>query len=541
MATLWAEQMFVLFLILAIGCWLGQLSLRGISLGTAGVLFVSLLFGHFGFKVPREVRDLGLLLFVYAVGLQAGPRFFRAFKRQGLPFVITGVVSVLAAAISTAVVARLWHIAPELATGLYTGAVTNTPALAAAIDMVERIASQKVGEVSVGYGVAYPFSMIGTVLLIQFLPRLLRRDLRNEEEIWKKQQELETVRLQAKQFVITNPNCEGKSILGINPHRMSLANISRIRRGDTVFPATPDFVLHCGDVVMAVGPEEELEKLRVLLGEETQVAMDINPNVVSADVDVTEGTLAGKKIGELRVWEQYGVVITRIRRQGAEITPVGSVTIELGDTLRIVGEQKFVESFAKIVGTGAHKDETNMVTFLVGLVVGIAVGSIPFHLSGGIQVKMGAAGGAFLVSLILGHFGRIGRLALYVPPAARNLSRELGLMLFLAGAGTTAGAELVRVLQQQGPSLFVVGAIITSCTVILTLLIALWLYRMSTLAAMGALAACMTNPPALGAASSQTDTDLPTLAYASVYPVALIFKILVAQVMLKALAWVVPP
>lgn len=130
-----------------------------------------------------------------------------------------------------------------------------------------------------------------------------------------------------------------------------------------MFPATPDFVLHCGDVVTAVGPEEELEKLRVLLGEETQVAMDINPKVVSADVDVTEGTLAGKKIGELRVWEQYGVVITRIRRQGAEITPVGSVTIEQGDTLRIVGEHKFVESFAKIVGIGAHKDETSMVTF----------------------------------------------------------------------------------------------------------------------------------------------------------------------------------
>ncbi|MEJ5252245.1 MAG: hypothetical protein HPY54_05315 [Chthonomonadetes bacterium] len=538
MNELLAEQMFVLFVILAIGCWLGQLSVRGVSLGAAGVLFVALAFGHFGYKVPKEVRDLGLLLFVYAVGLQAGPRFFRAFKKQGLPFVIIGVVSVLAASVSTAVVASLWHLSPELATGLYTGAVTNTPALASAIDAVERIASQKVGEVSVGYGVAYPFSMIGTVLLVQFLPRLLRRNIWEEEQAWRKQQERESPKLLAKRFVITNPNCDGKSIREINPHRMSMANISRVRHGDTVYPATPDFVLHCGDVVMAVGTEQELEKLRLLLGEETQVPMDINPNVIAADVDVTEGTVAGKKIQELRVWEQYGVVITRVRRQGAEITPVGDVTLELGDTLRIVGERESVERFAKLVGTGTHKDETSMVTFLAGLVVGIAVGSIPFQLSGGIQVKMGAAGGAFLASLLIGHFGRIGKLSLYVPPAARNLSRELGLMLFLAGAGTSAGADFVRVLQSQGPSLFAAGAIITVCTALLTLLLALYLYRMSTLATMGALASCMTNPPALGAAASQTDTDLATLAYASVYPVALIFKILVAQIMLKVLSWI---
>jgi len=537
MSELWQEQMFVLLLILATGCWLGRLSVRGISLGTAGVLFVALAFGHFGFKVPREVRDLGLLLFVYAVGLQAGPRFFRAFRKQGVPFVLIGAVSVLAAAVSTAAVARIWGLTPELATGLYTGAVTNTPALAAAIDAVERVASDSVSVVSVGYGIAYPFSMLGTVLLMQLLPRLLRRNLRQEEEQWKAQQQQESPSLQAKRFVITNPNCDGKTIREVNPHRMSFANISRVRRGDTVFAASPDFVLHCGDVVMAVGPEEELEKLRLLLGEETQVPMDVNPNVVAADVDVTDGRLAGKRIGDLKVWEQYGVVITRIRRQGAELTPMGSIALELGDTLRIVGERHCVERFAYTVGTGTHKDETNMVTFLIGLMVGVAVGSVPIHLSDGLQVKMGAAGGAFVVSLLMGHFGRIGPLALYVPPAGRNLTRELGLMLFLAGAGTSAGADFVRVLQQQGPGLFVAGAFITTSTVLLVLVLTLAVYRMSLLAAMGALAACMTNPPALGAAAAQSETDLPTLAYASLYPVALIFKILVAQVMLKALCW----
>ncbi len=535
MSELWAEQMFVLFLILAAGSWLGQLSVRKVSLGAAGVLFVALLFGHLGYKTPKEIRDIGLLLFVYAVGIQAGPRFFRAFRRQGLQYVVLAVVGVASAAMATAAVARIWRMSPELATGLYTGAVTNTPALAAAIDAAERVTISRTGEVSVGYGVAYPFSMIGTVLLIQFLPKLLRRNLKDEETVWKAQQERESPRLRAKRFLITNPNCDGRSIRDINPHRMSLANISRVRRGEVVLAATPDLVLHCGDVVLAVGPDEELEKLRLLLGEETQADMDVNTNVVAIDVDVTDNKVAGKRIGDLRVWEQYGVVITRIRRQGTEITPIGSISLEMGDTLRIVGERESVERFAKTIGGDAHKDETSMVTFLIGLAVGIAIGSVPFHLTSGITIKMGAAGGAFLVSLLIGHLGRLGTFALYVPPAARNLSRELGLMLFLAGAGTTAGADFVRVLQQQGPSLFLAGAIVTTVTVLMVLLFALVVYRMSTLATMGALAACMTNPPALGAAASQTDTDLPTLAYASAYPLALIFKILVAQILLKVL------
>lgn len=535
MAELWRETVFVLFLILAIGCWLGQVTLRGVSLGAAGVLFVALVFGHFGFQIPREVRDLGLLLFVYAVGLQAGPRFFRAFRRQGAQFVFIGLCSVLAAALSTVVVARLWRLSGELATGLYAGAITNTPALAAAIDAAERARSPRANAVSVGYGIAYPFSMVGTVLLIQLLPRLLRRNLAEEEAAWRAQQERENGRLLAKRFLITNPNCDGKSIREINPHRMSLANISRIRRGDDVFPATPDFVLRCGDVVMAVGTEEELEKLRLLLGQETEVAMDVNPNVVAADVDVAEGAVAGKSIAELRVWEQYGVVITRLRRQGAEIAPTGSVTLELGDSLRVVGERHAVEHFARTVGTGTHRDETSMVTFLIGLMLGVAVGSIPIHLTNGLEVKIGAAGGAFLVSLLIGHFGRIGRFALYVPIAARNLTRELGLMLFLAGAGTQAGAEIVSVLSQQGVGLFVAGALITVSALVVVLALTLLLYRLPTLTTMGVVAACMTNPPALGAAAAHTDTDMPTLAYASVYPVALIFKIIVAQLLVNIL------
>ncbi|MBN2549323.1 MAG: hypothetical protein JXB15_09205, partial [Anaerolineales bacterium] len=306
--------------------------------------------------------------------------------------------------------------------------------------------------------------------------------------------------------------------------------------GEQVVAAGPDTVLHLGDVVLVVGSPEELEKMQLLLGEETHERMDVNADVLSVDVEVAEEALTGKKLGQMRVWERYTVVITRIRRQGLEIPPTGASTLEMGDQIRVVGDKAAVEAFVGLVHGRPHKtEETNMLPFLVGLLAGIAVGSIPINLQGGIQLKLGSAGGAFLVSLLVGHFGRVGPLRLHVPAAAKNLSRELGLMLFLAGAGTNAGAHLLQVLGQQGLGLLAGGALITLLSVGAGIGMMHLFYRLNLLAAMGALSACMTNPPGLGAANAQTDSDLPTLSYASVYPVALIFKIVLAQLLVEAL------
>ena len=536
MQELLAEQMLVLFAILALGSWLGQLSWRGLSLGAAGVLFVALVFGHFGLGVPKAVQDLGLLLFVYAVGLSAGPRFFRAFRRHGMRYVLIALVTVTTGALAAVGVALLFNLPGDLATGLYTGALTCTPALAAAVDVVERTLPASGATVSVGYGVAYPFSMISVVLLVQFLPRLLRRNLRNEEAAWQVERSAETPDLQVKTYRLTNPNCAGKRVAEINPHRMALANISRVKRGERVFAAGPDVRLELGDVVMVVGPLEELEKLQLLLGEETQERMDVNTTVLSMDVEVAEESLTGKTLASMRLWEQYTLVITRIRRQGLEIAPTGNATLEMGDHIRVVGDRDAVEIFVKLVhGAPRRAEETNMVPFLIGLVIGVVVGSIPLNLPNGLTIKLGMAGGAFIVSLLIGHFGKIGPFHLYVPPAAKNLSRELGLMLFLAGAGTNAGAQFVGVLLAEGWQLLFAGALITIISLIAGLLLMERVYHMNLLASMGALCAAMTNPPGLGAANAQTQTDLPSLSYASVYPTALIFKIILAQILVEVL------
>jgi putative transport protein len=536
MQNLLAEQMLVLFAILAIGSLLGQLSWRGLSLGSAAVFFVGLVFGHFGYTVPKAVMDLGLLLFLYAIGLQAGPRFFRTFRKQGWQFVVIAGAALLAAAGVTALLAQLLNLPAALAAGMFTGAVTNTPALAGAIDTVARIEPAQTAAVSVGYGIAYPFSIIAVTLLVQFLPKLLHRDVKTAEEQWLEQQRQERPALQKRQFCVSNPNLDGKRLGDLDTHRVSQVNISRVRQGEQVVPATSDVILHLGDVLLAVGLEEELDKLRLLIGEETNVPMETNARTLSRDLYVTDTRLAGKRLMDLHVWEQYNVIITRIRRQGLEITPIGSSTLDMGDSLRVVGDQASIDEFAKLIGGDTrHVDETNMVPFLIGLMLGIMLGLIPFQLPSGMTIKLGAAGGAFLVSLILGHFGRVGPFRVYVPAAARNLSRELGLMLFLGGAGANAGTQLAKVVGERGWGIFGAAALITVAAVAVTLLLAFGFYRMNILSTMGMTAGVMTNPPALAAANGQTTTDVPAVIYASAFPVVLIFKILLAQILVQVL------
>ncbi len=534
--TYLSNQFLVLFLILAVGLGIGQISVRGFSLGPVGVLFTAMVFGHFGYTVPKEVTELGLLLFVYAIGLTVGPSFFRTFRRHGLRFVTIALAVTVGGGLATVLVAYVLKLPYALAAGLYTGALTNTPALAGAIDAVERVSSGGSGLVTVGYGIAYPLSMVGVVLLIQFLPRLLRVNLRTEEERWEAEKLDESPALEARQYRVTNPNCDKRTVSEINPHRLTQANISRVKHGDQVFAATPNTVLHIGDIVMVVGAVEELAKMQIVLGEETHERMDLNSNVLAVDVDVLEASMTGKKLAAMRVWERYTIVITRIRRHGQEISPTGAVTLEMGDRIRVVGDKAAVENFTRLVHGSAQKaDETNMLPFLIGLFLGILVGSIVIPLPNGIVIKLGSAGGAFIVGLLIGHFGGIGPLKLYVPSAARGVLRELGLMLFLAGAGVSAGELFVATLSQYGWSLLAGGALVTIFAVLAGLLLMHFVYRMNLLGTLGTLSGGMTNPPGLAAANSQTASELPTLYYATVYPVALIFKILLAQILVELL------
>ena len=535
MPEIFKHGVVILFVILAIGSWLGSLTFRGFSIGSAGVLFVALLAGHLGGTVPREVMELGLILFVYAVGLQAGPQFFRMFRRRGLQYMLCGALPVLGGGLVTLLLARLMGIDFQLSSGLYCGALTCTPALAGAMEVANRESAAAATTVSVGYGIAYPFSIFSMVLVVQLLPRLLGRKITDEEERFREEHARESPGLKRKRFRVTNPACFGKTFSELNAKCGADVVISRIRHAKDghIEAAVPGVILQERDLVLAVGAESELEKLRQELGEETTEFVFNDHEVVYDDIQVTAPELIGKSLRSLQLSEKYGVVLTRIRRQGVEFTPSGRASLEFGDSVRVVGAKELVDEFSDWMDAGHSKtEETTLIPFLLGLCLGVLIGQIAIPLSSTLTLKLGNAGGVFLVSLLIGHFGRIGNYRLFVPAAAKNFSRELGLMIFLAGAGTTAGAHFWEVLTVRGPSLLIAGAVITLTVFALTVLMMHWLYRSNVLASMGALAATMTNPPALSAANSTTSSDLPTLTYASMYPVALIVKILLAQVIL---------
>jgi putative transport protein len=513
-----------LFLIVALGTALGNLRIAGMSLGASGVLFVALLFGHLGVEVPRDVQDLGIILFVYAVGLQAGPRFFNQFKRRGLAFAGIGIIVVAAGAALTWLATRLFGIDPALAVGMYAGAMTSTPALAAAMDAAGK------ATVSVGYGIAYPFGVIGVVLFVQLLPRLLRVDLAREEEKVRLS-EPQGAQVRRRQFRVTNPACIGRTLGELNLHRMIQVNVTRISREDKVQPVRPETRLEQGDILLAVGREEELGKLKLIIGEETGGEDLLKAHeVVSRDVFVSSSGMTGRNIASLGIFEHYGVVLTRVFREDLELVPTGRFVLEVGDSVRVTGSKEDCERFVAAAGQQEKRiHETNILALSLGIFAGVLLGYWSFPLPGGTSFRLGLAGGPLLVALVLGHFGRIGSLNIRIPRGARYIMSQLGLVLFLAGAGTAAGSSLTGVLSASGWSLFAAGALITLGASAAGFLAGRYLLGFDFLSVLGVICGGMTSTPALGTIADLTESRLPLMAYTAVYPVALITITVVCQ------------
>jgi len=514
----------VLFLIVALGSALGSLKVASISLGASGVLFVALLFGHIGFKLQEDIQQLGIILFVYAVGLQAGPRFFNQFKARGILFAKIGITVVASGAAITWIVSRLFDLNSSLAVGMFAGAMTSTPGLAAAMD------AARDPTVSVGYGVAYPFGVVGIVLFVQLLPRLLGVNLDQEEEKLGKEQP-KGKQVSRRQFIVSNPACFEKSLIELRFHQFIEVNISRIRRGDQVMPARPETCLQHGDIVLAVGKEEELEKLRIIFGEETQ-GEDLlkTQEVIARDVFVSNKDMTGKTLGELGIVENYGVVITRAFREEMEFVPTGKFVLEIGDSIRVTGSQENCDRFVAAAGQQEKRVyETSILALSLGISAGVFLGFKEFELPGGASFRLGLAGGPLLVSLVLAHYGRIGRLNIRIPRGAKYIMSQLGLVLFLAGAGTAAGNSFAAVVADSGVRLLAAGALITLGSAFIGFIVSRYLLRLDFLSVLGTVSGAMTSTPALGAITEISDSRQPLLAYSAVYPVALIFITVICQ------------
>jgi putative transport protein len=526
------DQPFIaLFAIIASGLLLGSFTIKGLNLGNSGVLFTALFAGHLGYGIPGGIGTLGLVLFVYCVGIGAGGRFFAAIAREGATMAKLALIIVAIGGAITWAGAKLLDLPVDLAIGIFAGALTSTPALAAATESLTDSASG----VSIGYGIAYPFGVIGVVLFVQLLPRLLKHnfdaiDAEHEAED-KADERVITVLIE-----VTNQNLVGKKIAEAGINNLNACRVSRIFKEGQLIPLSYSDEFSQGQLLLLVGLSKEITIAIDTLGHRSDRHLLKDVENERQNLLVTEYKIAGKSIRELASLKHYGVVITRITRGGLTFVPNTATLIETHDNLTTVGRTEDLKVFAKAIG---HRStaigSTDLLSLSVGLTLGIVAGLIPIGLPGSTPITLGLAGGPLLVALLLGHFGKIGRIVGHIPRPTRLLLQDLGLVFFLANAGVEGGVSLVATVQQYGIDLFGLGMLVSLVPLILGWPLARKFFKLDPLQALGGICGGMTSTPALGAITAKTDSQVPVISYVSTYPVALIVMILITKILIGLL------
>lgn len=528
MELLYDNPILVLCVIIAIGYVVGRVRIGGFSLGIAAVLFAGLGVSAFDHKLalPQIVYLLGLVLFVYTIGLSSGPGFFRALRARGLRDNLFALGILLTGAGLAVAAAKLFHIKGELAVGMYTGAFTNTPALAAVLETLEGSSQLPV----VGYSLAYPLSVVGVLVVISVCEKVWR--IRHSEGTGTVDTELyaRTVR------VLRSDKPQVGMLASASG---AVVSVSRINIGQKVRLARPLDVLRSGMLVTIVGSTEALDRATAWLGEHvTSGRLELDHSRIgSRRVFLSNHTLAGRTLGSLDLLSTYGVTVTRIRRGDVDVVAHDAFVLELGDRVKIVGPHARLPIAAAHIGDSyKHSAEFDILSFAIGISLGLVLGLIPIPLPGGNTFHLGAAGGVLVAALFLGMRGRTGRIVWQLPFGANMALRHIGIVLFLAGIGSQAGGALAKALVD--PSSIVViaaGAVLTAVVAAITLTVGYKVLHIPFRQLTGMLAGLQTQPAALAFAQERTKSDAPNIGYASVYPIAMIGKIILAQLTLLLL------
>ncbi|MEM1211430.1 MAG: TrkA C-terminal domain-containing protein [Planctomycetota bacterium] len=536
MEVVLGNDLIALFAVIGVGLAIGQVTVAGLSLGSSGVLFAALLLGHLGYDLPAGVGTVGLVLFVYCVGLTAGPSFFRAFVRQGKTMATLGVVIVGLGCVVTWATATIAGIPTDLAVGIFAGSLTSTPALAAATEAVAGgMGTGAVGDpgrVSVGYGIAYPYGVIGVVLFVQLLPRLLKKDMLVLEAELPAAHGAVGGAIERALVTVSNPAVFGKHPGEVAGLEAMAVQVPRRREGDRLVPIDAGFVFEQGVDVLVVGRRGDVAAAVDVLGVRSDAKGFIDTDRERRQVAVSSGGLIGRTLGEVDTLGSYGVVVSRMTRMGLDIVPRPGTALQMGDLLTVVGNPEQLEAFAKVAGDRAKLlDESHLISLGFGITLGVLLGMTPIGLPGGAAggFVLGLAGGPLLVALVMGHFGRMGPLVGYLPRPARLVLMELGLVLFLASAGVKAGGSMVEVIQVYGVALLVSGLVIATVPMLLGFWVARKWLKLSVLETLGGVCGGMTSTPGLGAVTAKTDAEGPVVAYATAYPVALILMTVFAK------------
>ncbi|HBV3722340.1 TPA: putative transporter [Klebsiella pneumoniae] len=541
----------VLALVAVVGLWIGNVKIRGVGFGIGGVLFGGIIVGHFvdqagvalSSLMLHFIQEFGLILFVYTIGIQVGPGFFASLRVSGLRLNLFAILIVILGGLVTAVLHKLFNIPLPVVLGIFSGAVTNTPALGAGQQILRDLGVpfEVVDQMGMSYAMAYPFGICGILLTMWLVRLFFRINIEKEAQRFEASSGNGHAHLHTINVRVENPNLNQMAIQDVPMLNNDNIVCSRLKRGELLMVPAPGTLIQAGDLLHLVGRPEDLHNAQLVIGQEVATSLSTRGTDLKVErVVVTNEKVLGKKIRDLHVKQRYDVVISRLNRAGVELVASSSASLQFGDILNLVGRPEAIDAVAAELGNAQQKlQQVQMLPVFIGIGLGVLLGSIPLFIPGfPAALKLGLAGGPLIMALILGRIGSIGKLYWFMPPSANLALRELGIVLFLAVVGLKSGGDFVATLTQgDGLSWIAYGIFITAIPLLTVGILARMLAKMNYLTLCGMLAGSMTDPPALAFANNLHATSgAAALSYATVYPLVMFLRIITPQ-LLAVLFW----
>lgn len=542
-----AHSVLILSLVIAFGIMLAKIKVAGVSLGITWILFVGIVFGHFNMTLNEHLlhfmKEFGLILFVYSIGLQVGPGFFSAFKKGGLTLNLLAMLVVFLGVAITIILHFVTGTPITTMVGILSGAVTNTPGLGAAQQANSDLNGIDAPEIALGYAVAYPLGVVGIILSLIALKYILRINTKTEEaEAERGLGHIQELTVRPISFEIRNEAIDGKKIKDIRPLMNRDFVISRVQYNDgqKIELVNSDTVLHLRDKILVISTPKDIEAISVFFGKQVDMQWEqLDKKLISRRILITKPELNGKMLSQLKIRNNFGASITRVNRSGVDLVAAPQLQLQMGDRVTIVGSELAVSHAEKVLGNSMKRlDHPNLIPIFLGIALGCILGSTPFVFPGIPQpVKLGLAGGPLIVSILISRFGPQYKMITYTTMSANLMLREIGISLFLACVGLGAGKGFVETVIYDGGYVWVgYGVIITIVPLLIAGLVGRYVFKLNYYTLIGVLGGSTTNPPALAYSNDLTSCDAPAVGYATVYPLTMFLRVLTAQILILALA-----
>jgi putative transport protein len=538
-----AQTIFLYSIVIATGVFLGKRKIRGVSLGITFVLFAGIIMGHFGFRVNTVVaefiRDFGLILFVFSIGLQVGPGFFSSFRKGGAMLNILAAAIVLLGVLITLAIHFVTGAPLTILTGIMSGAVTNTPGLGAAQNALAQtigVAGGVIPDIGLGYAVAYPFGVLGIILTMAIIRRTMKIDVGKEAAMFMNEQHPADTIPEKINILVNNPLAFNRTVGDISRRFGTGFVISRVLHKGELLPATSETVINENDIILVVAQKGLVPEILANTGIRSEMDLSARPgSLISRRLIVTNREIIGKTLGSLKLRTRFNINITRVYRSGIEFIPSPGLQMQMGDRLTVVGDEKSVETVTSVLGNSMKRlEEPDLIPIFIGIMAGVLIGSIPFKFPGLVYpIKLGIAGGPLIIAILLSRFGHKFSLVSYTTASANLMLREIGIVLFLASVGIMSGEKFIpSLINGEGFIWMFYGVLITMIPILATGFFSRIVLKRNYLEICGLLSGSMTDPPALAFAAGIARSEAPAIAYAAVYPLVMFLRIFMAQLLI---------